>query len=75
MLLSETLRAIEATVDLTQWPLQSISAKFLYLVRPDDHVRIEYSVAVAGTVTFACVVDKKTVLTGLVKREALSSLD
>ncbi len=73
VLLSETLRAIEAGVDLSQWPSQTMSAKFLYPARPGDHVRIEYSVTGAGAVKFACSVDKKTVLTGLLKKEALSS--
>jgi 3-hydroxyacyl-[acyl-carrier-protein] dehydratase len=66
VLLSETLRAIEATLDYGLSPRQLASAKFLHPARPGDRVTIEYSETGSGTVRFTCAVGPVTVLTGVV---------
>jgi len=73
VLLNETLRAIEASVDLSLSPGQIVSAKFLYPTRPGDRVRVEFSDAASGVIKFACSVEQVPVLTGVVKCEALST--
>ena len=73
LLLSETLRAIEKSLDVTLSPGQLASAKFLHPARPGDRIRIEFSPAAPGTVRFACSVGPLTVLTGVVTCEALST--
>lgn len=75
VLLSETLRAIEASLALSLSPGQVASAKFLHPARPGDRVTIEFSRATSGTVKFACSVGPLTVLTGVVTCEALSTPD
>lgn len=73
VLLSETLRAIEASLDLSLSPGQLGSAKFLHPARPGDRVRIEFSDSTRGAIKFACSVGPVTVLTGVVTCEALST--
>jgi len=73
LLLSETLRAIEASLDLRLSPGQLRSAKFLSPTRPGDCVRIEFSDSAAGAIRFACSVGPIAVLTGVVACEALST--
>ena len=73
VLLSETLRAIEASLDLSLSPGQLASAKFLHPARPGDRVRIEFSDSALGAIRFACSVGPVTVLTGVVTCEALST--
>ncbi len=73
VLLSETLRAIEASLNLTLSPGQLRSAKFLYPTRPGDRVAIEFSDSARGAIKFACSVGQMTVLTGVVKCEAIST--
>ena len=73
VLLSETLRAIEASLDLSLSPGQLGSAKFLSPTRPGDRVTIEFSDSASGTIRFACSVGPITVLTGAVTCEALST--
>jgi len=73
VLLSETLRGIEASLDLSLSPGQLGSAKFLYPTRPGDRVRIEFSVSARGVIKFACSVGPITVLTGVVTCEAIST--
>ena len=70
LLLSETLRAIEQSLDLNLSQGQPVSAKFLHPVRPGEIVRIEHSEARAGTLKFACAVGATLVLTGTVTCEA-----
>lgn len=72
VLLSETLRAIEAGLGASLVPFQITSAKFLHPVRPGDHVLIEYSRTARGEVRFTCAVGGRPVLTGQVCR-ALST--
>jgi 3-hydroxymyristoyl/3-hydroxydecanoyl-(acyl carrier protein) dehydratase len=73
VLLSETLRAIEASLDLSLAPGQLASAKFLSPTRPGDRVTIEFSDSARGTIRFACSVGPVTVLTGVVTCEAIST--
>lgn len=73
VLLSETLRAIEASLEISLSPGQLVSAKFLHPTRPGDLVGIEYSDCASGAIKFACSVGQKTVLTGVVKCEAIST--
>ena len=73
VLLSETLRAIEASLDLSLSPGQLGSAKFPYPARPGDRVRIEFSDSARGAIKFACSVGPTTVLTGVVTCEAIST--
>ena len=73
VLLSETLRAIEANSDVCLSPGKLGSAKFLHPTRPGDRVRIEYSDSAGGTIRFACSVGHTKVLTGVVTREAIST--
>lgn len=73
VLLGETLRAIEARLNLSLSPGQLRSAKFLSPTRPGDRVRIEFSDSASGAIRFACSVGPITVLTGVVACEALST--
>jgi 3-hydroxymyristoyl/3-hydroxydecanoyl-(acyl carrier protein) dehydratase len=66
VLLSETLRAIETSIDRGLAPGRLASAKFLHPARPGDRVTIEFSESAPGTVRFTCAVGPKTVLTGVV---------
>ena len=65
LLLSETLRAIEASLGLSLSPGRLVSAKFPYPARPGDRVRIEFSDTASGAIKFACSVGQRTVLTGV----------
>lgn len=71
VLLSEALRAIESCLRIKLSPGRLASAKFLHPVRPGDHVRIEFSDSAAGAITFTCTAGSVTVLTGVVKCEAV----
>jgi len=73
VLLSETLRAIETSLDVSLSPGQLASAKFLHPARPGDHVRIEFSDSAARAITFACSVGSIMVLTGVVTGGAPST--
>lgn len=70
-LLSETLRAIEASLNLGGSPLRLASAKFLYPARPGDRVSIEFSDSASGVIRFACSAGQKMVLTGVASWTAL----
>lgn len=72
VLLSEALRAMQASVDLSLSPAQIAAAKFLHPVRPGDRVRIEFSDAASGAIKFAGSVGETRVLTGVVTCGALS---
>lgn len=71
VLLSETLQAIEKSLDLRLVPAQLRSAKFLHPVRPGETVRIEFSILSAGTIEFACSVGPTAVMTGAVACEGI----
>jgi 3-hydroxyacyl-[acyl-carrier-protein] dehydratase len=64
VLLSETLRAIEAGLGASLVPFQIMSAKFLHPTRPGDRVLIEFSRTARGAVRFTCAVGGRPVLTG-----------
>ncbi len=69
VLLGETLRAIERSLDLDLSQGQAVSAKFLHPVRPGDNVRIEFSQLTAGKIKFTGAVGPNVVLTGMVGSE------
>ena len=73
VLLSETVRAIEASLKISLTPGQLGSAKFLHPTRPGDRVRIEFSDTARGAIRFACSVGQVTVLTGVLTCVALST--
>lgn len=64
VLLSETLRAIEAGLGARLMPFRITSAKFLRPTRPGDRVRIEFSRTARGEIKFTCAVSGRPVLTG-----------
>jgi 3-hydroxymyristoyl/3-hydroxydecanoyl-(acyl carrier protein) dehydratase len=64
LLLSETITAIEPSLDTDLVPFLITSAKFLRPARPGDRVVIAFSRTGKGEVSFACTVDGKPVLTG-----------
>lgn len=64
MLLSETVRAIEAGLGATLAPYRIASAKFLRPARPGDRVRIDFSRDAGGEILFTCAVEGRPVLTG-----------
>jgi 3-hydroxyacyl-[acyl-carrier-protein] dehydratase len=72
LLLSETLRAIEAALgkSLLLWEIKS--AKFVHPVRPGDRVSIDFSGSGENRVKFKCTVGGRPVLTGDLVREAAS---
>ena len=62
VLLSETIMAIRPG---SAAPFRIVSAKFLHPARPGDRVTIEFAAAAGGLIRFACTVDGRAVLTGL----------
>jgi len=64
VLLSETLKAIEAGLGASLVPFQIRSAKFLHPTRPGDRVLIEFSRTTRDEVRFTCAVEGRQVLTG-----------
>ena len=69
VLLGETLRAIERSLNLDLSQGQPVSAKFLHPVRPGDTVRIEFSQLPAAKIKFTGAVGDNVVLTGMVGSE------
>ena len=69
VLLGETLRAIERSLNLDLSQGQPVSAKFLHPVRPGDTVRIEFSQLTAAKIKFTGAVGHNVVLTGMVGSE------
>ena len=64
VLLSDTLRAIEASLAGALHLSGIKAAKFYSPTRPGDHVVIEFAAPVAGRFTFTCAVNGTKVLTG-----------
>jgi 3-hydroxymyristoyl/3-hydroxydecanoyl-(acyl carrier protein) dehydratase len=64
VLLSETITAIEPSLDAGRVPFLITSAKFLHPARPGDRVVIEFYRTHRAEVRFACTVDGRAVLTG-----------
>ena len=71
VLLSEILRAIETDLDIILSPGELASATFLHPSRPGDLVKIAFSVSSPQGIKFACSVEQTTVLTGMIRCEAL----
>ena len=64
VLLSDTLKAIEAGLGTTLTASRITAAKFRAPTRPGDRVLIEFAAPVAGRLQFTCAVNGTTVLTG-----------
>lgn len=64
VLLSETLKAIEAGLGISLAPFQIRSAKFLHPARPGDRVLIQFSRTAQGEIKFTCATAGIPILTG-----------
>jgi len=64
VLLSDTLRAIEASLGKALTLSRVKAAKFHSPTRPGDRVLIEFGALIAGRLKFSCAVKGATVLTG-----------
>lgn len=73
VLLSDALRAIAISLGITLTLSRIISAKFHAPTRPGDQMLIEFTAPVAGRLRFTCAVKQKTVLTGEVLCNAIST--
>ena len=67
VLLSETLRLIEARLGLRLAPCRIRRAKFPHPARPGDDLAIEFTGSGPGSIKFQCVVSGTTVLVGEVE--------
>jgi 3-hydroxymyristoyl/3-hydroxydecanoyl-(acyl carrier protein) dehydratase len=67
VLLDETLRAIEAGLEVSLAPFRIRSAKFLHPARPGDRMLIRYSRTPGGEIRFTCAVGETPVLTGQIR--------
>ena len=72
VLLSETVRLIEADLGLSLAPYRIRRAKFPHPARPGDDVLIEFSDGL-GSIKFECAVKGNTVLVGEVECSANSA--
>ncbi len=72
VLLSDTLRAIEASIGGTLKLSHIKAAKFHSITRPGDRVQIEFAAPAAGRLIFSCAVGGNKVLTGEAKCDAIS---
>jgi len=73
VLLSETLRLIEAGLGVSLAPYRIRRAKFPHPARPGDDVLIEFTDSAPGSIKFACAVKGNTVLVGEVECSASST--
>ncbi len=64
LLLSEVVRAIEASLGRASHPFQIKAAKFLHPVRPGDAVSIVFSRPDGNKIRFSCTASGTEVLTG-----------
>jgi 3-hydroxyacyl-[acyl-carrier-protein] dehydratase len=64
VLLSEALRAIEASLGANLSPCRIRFAKFFHPARPGDRILVDFSAHDGGGIRFACTVGEKTVLAG-----------
>jgi 3-hydroxyacyl-[acyl-carrier-protein] dehydratase len=64
VLLSDTLRLIEASLGLGSGPYRIRRAKFPYPARPGDRVSVEFTRSTRNSIRFECAVAGTTVLTG-----------
>lgn len=67
VLLSETLRLIEARLGLRLTPCRIRRAKFPNPARPGDDLAIEFTGSVPGSIKFQCAVSGSPVLVGEVE--------
>jgi 3-hydroxymyristoyl/3-hydroxydecanoyl-(acyl carrier protein) dehydratase len=72
VLLTETLREIEAGLGISLSSCRIRSAKFLAPVRPGDRVTIEYSCRDGSVIRFDCEIGGRTVLKGELACDAVS---
>ena len=66
VLLSETLAAIAEALGIAFEVCEIKTAKFFHPVRPGARMSIDYGSVAPAAVTFTCMVDANTVLTGRV---------
>lgn len=64
VLLSETLRLIEAGLGRRLSPYRIKRAKFPHPARPGDELRIQFTASAQIAIRFTCVVRENTVLVG-----------
>jgi 3-hydroxymyristoyl/3-hydroxydecanoyl-(acyl carrier protein) dehydratase len=74
VLLSETLRLIEADLGVSLSPYRIRRAKFPRPARPGDHVVIEFAGSARSSIRFECAVRGNTVLVGEVECCATSAV-
>lgn len=73
VLLSETLRLIEADLGVSLAPYRIRRAKFPFPARPGDDVLIEFTDSAPGSIKFECGVKGNAVLVGEVECSASSA--
>lgn len=73
VVLSETLRLIEASLGVSLSPYRIRRAKFPHPARPGDDLLIEYTDSAPGSIRFQCAVSGNTVLVGEVECSARSA--
>jgi 3-hydroxymyristoyl/3-hydroxydecanoyl-(acyl carrier protein) dehydratase len=73
VLLSETLRAIEADLGAGLAPFRITSAKFLHSARPGNRLVIEFSRTASGEIQFTSRVDGRTVVAGRIQCHAAAT--
>lgn len=73
VLLSETVRLIEADLGVSLAPYRIRRAKFPHPARPGDDVLIEFSGSAPGSIKFECAVKGNAVLVGEVECSASSA--
>ena len=74
VLLSETLRLIEAELGQSLSPYRIRRAKFPHPARPGDELRIRFTGSARSAIRFECAVRENTVLVGEVECCASSTL-
>jgi 3-hydroxyacyl-[acyl-carrier-protein] dehydratase len=67
VLLSETVRLIEAQLGVNLSPYRIRRAKFPHPARPGDHIVVEFTGSAGASIKFQCAVKGDTVLVGEVE--------
>ena len=73
VLLSETVRLIEAGLGVSLAPYRIRRAKFPHPARPGDDLLIEFTASALGSIRFECAVKGHAVLVGEIECSASSS--
>lgn len=73
VLLSETVRLIEAGLGVSLAPYRIRRAKFPHSARPGDEMLVEFTDCALGAIRFQCAVRGNTVLVGEVECSAVSA--